>query len=950
MGSGGPQGRLLHPLRPSASSVGSPSLLAGVLPAVHQGSRPSPGTSTSPGQGSHRKGPSISGLLQPPVPRSEALRCLASHYRPLGLEQIRDIDSFSYGNSPVGPQFYPSGRLDDLSGLTRRVQSSSNSSRFASLSSFCGPRERLSVQGPVFWSDVSSTGLHEGHGSSFCHSPQVRSQDAPLLGRLACPSLIEKRMPTSEGQAPSDLRRTRHSYQSPEIVTQPNSGPHISRYGNSVSSVCGPSYPKSSRQPPGHHTGVLIFPSSSCSPLASSSGTPVLPDLVSTGRHVKDEVPSVLPKEAVELRGRPTTSPVVSPLSVGSPVVASNGSPSGRGTSLPPGTGHMLFLGRIRRGLGSSSGATPFSGPVVSSAESPLYQHEGTDGRSPGSPVPGTSSDRQDGSVVLRQHHCSRLSPSFGRDLLFASQQQGKRDPLMGRSRSLSPPSAVHRGLLQRSGGRTESSGPSHRVRMDSPSRSSQSTSSQMACPGRSVRDVAQSQAEQLLLTGSGSNGPGDGCFPPSMERTTGLRLSSICHHKESVSQTAVISELRVNTHSSVLAATGLVPGSPGTVVRCSSRTTQTKRSVKTASHAPFPSKFTHASADCVATVKRFARQAGFSAAVAGQLALCRRKSTRMNYQTKWTFFRRWCKTNGHRSSRPTIPKIADFLTFLFKNEGAAISTVKGYRSMLAAVYRFPLPEISSSPVLKDLIRSFEISKPRPLFPTPPWDLDKVLEYLAGPPFEPLSKASFLDKTRKALFLLAMATAKRVSELQALSFSVSYQGEDLVLYYDPFFRAKTESVSNPLPRSVVVPSLEDFVGDLPERVHCPVRAIRYLRRAARSSSYIPSRLFMSPKNPKRPMSKNGISYYLRNLVRESGAVSSSHAPRAHDIRGIATSLNYYSNLSLCNLKRVATWRSDRVFASRYLKDVSSTRENIRRFGTLVIAGDRLPPGPSQRRH
>ena len=108
---------------------------------------------------------------------------------------------------------------------------------------------------------------------------------------------------------------------------------------------------------------------------------------------------------------------------------------------------------------------------------------------------------------------------------------------------------------------------------------------------------------------------------------------------------------------------------------------------------------------------------------------------------------------------------------------------------MLSAVFKFPLPEISTSPILKDLIRSFEISSTRPLFPPPPWDLDKVLEYLSGPPFEPLAKAWFLDKTKKALFLLAMATAKRVSELQALSFSVSFQGEDLVLYYDPFFRA-----------------------------------------------------------------------------------------------------------------------------------------------------------------
>ena len=233
---------------------------------------------------------------------------------------------------------------------------------------------------------------------------------------------------------------------------------------------------------------------------------------------------------------------------------------------------------------------------------------------------------------------------------------------------------------------------------------------------------------------------------------------------------------------------------------------------------------------------------------------------------------------------------------------------------MLSAVFKFPLPEISTSPILKDLIRSFEISAPRPLFPPPPWDLDKVLQYLSGPPFEPLARASFLDKTKKALFLLAMATAKRVSELQALSFSVSFQGEDLVLYYDPFFCAKMESASNPLPRSVIVPSLSDFAGDLPERVQCPVRAIKFLRKAARSASYIPSRLFVSPRNLEGTMSKNAMSFYLRQLIVDSGAVSTSRPPRAHDIRGIATSLNYYSNLSLSNLMQVATWKSNHVFA------------------------------------
>ena len=462
-----------------------------------------------------------------------------------------------------------------------------------------------------------------------------------------------------------------------------------------------------------------------------------------------------------------------------------------------------------------------------------------------------------------------------------------------------------------------------------------------MAGGDRSVCDLPDREASSVFLTGLRFAGSGDGHSSPALGQSPSLCLSSDRHHKESSCQTEVLEELRVDSHRSVLASEGMVPGPSGTVVRRSHHTVKSKRSTKTAPLPPLPPKSAYATADCMATIKRFARQAGFSSTVAGQLVFCRRQSTRLNYQARWGTYRKWCRDFGHRSSSPSIAKIAEFLTYMFKRKGAALSTIKGYRAMLSAVFKFLLPEISTSPILKDLIRSFEISAPRPLFPPPPWDLDKVLQFLSGPPFEPLARASFLDKTKKALFLLAMATAKRVSELQALSF----QGEDLVLYYDPFFRAKTESAANPLPRSVIVPYLSDFAGDLPERVQCPVRAIKFLRKAARSASYIPSRLLVSPRNPERAMSKNAMSFYLRQLIVDSGAVSTSRPPGAHDIRGIATSLNYYSNLSHSNLMQVATWKSNRVFASRYLKEVSATQDNIRQFGPLVIAGDRLHPRP-----
>ena len=216
----------------------------------------------------------------------------------------------------------------------------------------------------------------------------------------------------------------------------------------------------------------------------------------------------------------------------------------------------------------------------------------------------------------------------------------------------------------------------------------------------------------------SDSRGSGDGRSSPALGQSPSLCFSSDRHHKESSCQTEVLEELRVDSHRSVLASEGMVPGPSGTVVRRSHHTVKSKRSIKTAPLPPVPPKSAYASADCMATIKRFARQAGFSSSVAGQLIFCRRLSTRLNYQARWGTYRKWCRDFGHRSSSPSIAKIADFLTYMFKRKGAALSTIKGYRAMLSAVFKFPLPEISTSPILKDLIRSFEISAPRPLFPS----------------------------------------------------------------------------------------------------------------------------------------------------------------------------------------------------------------------------------------
>ena len=92
---------------------------------------------------------------------------------------------------------------------------------------------------------------------------------------------------------------------------------------------------------------------------------------------------------------------------------------------------------------------------------------------------------------------------------------------------------------------------------------------------------------------------------------------------------------------------------------------------------------------------------------------------------------------------------------------------------------------------------------------------------------------------------MSLATAKCVSELQALSSIVSFSSEGAVVSYVPEFLAKTESALRPLPRSFLVKSPTDFAAGLDEDLLLyPIRCVRvYLQRIAPGVN-CPQRIFV----------------------------------------------------------------------------------------------------------
>ena len=288
--------------------------------------------------------------------------------------------------------------------------------------------------------------------------------------------------------------------------------------------------------------------------------------------------------------------------------------------------------------------------------------------------------------------------------------------------------------------------------------------------------------------------------------------------------------------------------------------------------------------------------------------------------------YRSWCRRVGHSISKPTIAKIADFLLYLRRSKNLSAIPIAGYRSMLSSTFRFYLPEISDSSVLRDLIRSFKIERPISQNRVPPWDLSLVLNFLRSSKFEPLSQSSLRELTKKTVFLLALASAKRIGELQAISKEVSWQGQTIFLSYLPEFHAKTESESNALPRSFPITSLSDFVGNMEEELLlCPVRCLRRYIQVMSSLRPHPRTLLVSPRNPCRALSKKALSFFLREVITQAsdslGDPGPSIRPRAHSIRGMATSAAFLQNVSIKHILEAASWKSASLFSSLYLKDI-----------------------------
>ena len=312
-----------------------------------------------------------------------------------------------------------------------------------------------------------------------------------------------------------------------------------------------------------------------------------------------------------------------------------------------------------------------------------------------------------------------------------------------------------------------------------------------------------------------------------------------------------------------------------------------------------------------------------------------RAASTRSLYGCKWQVFEGWCDGRGLTSYQCSVPDILCFLQDLME-KGRSFSTIKVYLAAISACHvGFEGSSVGQHPLIRRFMKGARRSLPVTRRFVPEWDLSMVLEALSLHPFEPLGSISLKLLSLKTALLLALASAKRVSELHALSVhsscaKFSLSGDKVSLKPNPAFMPKCfpAFTSEVLELSAFHPP--PFASPEDQRLNalCPVRALRaYMTRT--SAFRKSDQLFVSWAPPHRgsPISKQRLSHWLVDAITmayEAKGVQPPEGIRAHSTRGLATSWALFRGVSLQDVCSAASWASPHTFVRYYQLDVTRT--------------------------
>ena len=182
----------------------------------------------------------------------------------------------------------------------------------------------------------------------------------------------------------------------------------------------------------------------------------------------------------------------------------------------------------------------------------------------------------------------------------------------------------------------------------------------------------------------------------------------------------------------------------------------------------------------------------------------------------------------------------------------------------------------------------------------------------------------------KTVFLIALATARRVSELHALSrVGTKVQDNQASISVARDFISKTQKPGDaPLTFNITA---NDSNGAL-----CPVKCLKQYLSLTDKIRPDRNQLFISFIAPHKDVSKDTISRWLASTIRDSYKnVDECLAPHvnAHEIRAIAASMFVRGN-DVNDIISTGLWKSKFCFLNHYFREVDW---DLSGCGPIVVA-------------
>ena len=492
---------------------------------------------------------------------------------------------------------------------------------------------------------------------------------------------------------------------------------------------------------------------------------------------------------------------------------------------------------------------------------------------------------------------------------------------------------------------------PDHSSRVVTSSRSIPSCMLKVA-PATSIPvcHQVQQQTATVCVTGARPPGLGSGCTQPLLGGPGPICLPTSGHLGQSGGEVTGLPLQQNNSDCPRVAQHALVLGSSDNVQPNPTVSAQhTKFGVSVLQSGPSQEPL-ESEPTCLAPRASAIKEQGFSEAVAARIEAPQRGSTRSVYEAKWTIFTKWCLSNQVDFRAPPLKAIADFLLYLFQDRKLQPGTIDGYRSAIADKLGNAPINVSKDENLTRLLDSFHRDRPKGRRGIPSWNLSLVLHQLTKAPFEPLREASLKHLTFKTVFLMALGSGKRRSEIHAwLHKNIRHQSDwsKVSLYPSPSFLSKNQ-LAKEGPESVapvVIPALaptldKSLKGD---RSLCPVRALRYCLDKTSDLRQNKDLVFVSfKKGFDKDISPATISSWIKQTVILCYELSDQqaltlHQVKAHDVRAFAASKAFQSGISLDQILSACHWKSHNTFTQFYLKDVAWADSELFHLGPVVAA-------------